>query len=280
MRDPELVAFDHVLVHDGDLALASDERGPLLEHLGLVVVVDAEMEQDVVLVLGQRAHQLLFRRLRTQTRLHQRPERRVVQVVDVAVHLSPSEVVLDALEARVEHHPAVEGGQQREADRREDVAVLLAVRQRHYLSDVLLCAGIQPPVVHVGCGEGGNERRHDLVLSAVEEHGLGPQQERVLVGVAVRQHAVWKEAHRVRSRLVHHLQSERIVRLAEVVALRELVEPAPVETHHHIALRKQRRVALERLHVLVLGVGHSRTVSRYAQQADMHSIETFFSVAI
>ena len=42
--------------------------------------------------------------------LHQRPERRVVEVVDVAVGLAPAEVVADVALGGVEDDAAVEDG--------------------------------------------------------------------------------------------------------------------------------------------------------------------------
>ena len=90
--------------------------------------------------------------------LDQSPERSVVEVVDVAVHLSPRKIGFQVLFRRVEHYSGVKGWDS----------------LRLHLKEVL-----EP--VDKGRGEEGQGTRHNLVFPTVENLCLSPEDERVLV---------------------------------------------------------------------------------------------------
>ena len=70
------------------------------------------------------------------TLLHQGPEGRVVEVVDVAVGLAPAEVVADVALGRVEDDAAVEDGGALEVLVREEVSPPEHVARREVADDV------------------------------------------------------------------------------------------------------------------------------------------------
>ena len=132
-----------VIISTRHLHLLLDDRGPLLKLCRLLVVVDSELrEEDFILVSRQGSLQPLLGRIGCHLALlDEGPEHSVVQVVDVAVRLSPAQVVPHVLDAGVEHGPPVEAGRVEQGLVGEDLG----------------------PVEHVAAGEERHDVSHDLV---------------------------------------------------------------------------------------------------------------------
>ena len=76
-------------------------------HLRLVVIVDSEArEQELILVGTQTTIQNLFRlRCRLASLQNEGPERRVIEIVDVCIGLSPRNVIANVLEWKITQFP-------------------------------------------------------------------------------------------------------------------------------------------------------------------------------
>lgn len=137
-----------------------------------------------------------------EPRLDQAPERRVIEVVDVAVDLPPPEVVLECFERGVLHYSGVEGGQ-------------LLIRHMS-LGEVLR------PVEYIGRRECRHHASLDLVDAAAEELCVFGQGEGVLVRLAVRQEDVGEAVANMQGGLVHEIDRAHVVGFLEAVSCTEL----------------------------------------------------------
>lgn len=178
-----------------------------------VVVVRAEVpEEDLVLVSTIGIFQNVLYFGVGLSALDHAPEGGVIEIVDVAVCLSPLEIVLQRLQVRVANAAPIE---------------YRRLFELHFLEEPL-------PVEHEGCCKAGSDAGSDLIGATIEQLGLQPEPEGILVGLPIRDEDVLVLSYHIFGGCAHELNASQIVGLAEFVPFAELGEPLAVDAHNRV----------------------------------------------
>jgi hypothetical protein len=117
------------------------------------------------------------------------PKHGVVEVVDVAIDLSPPEVILNDLEGWVLDNPGVKGRELGERSCREEMR----------------------PVVDISRCEAGDQGGLDLVDATIEQLGVLCKHERVLIGLSVGHEYLFEARADMQSGFVHQFDRSEVV---------------------------------------------------------------------
>ena len=204
-----------VIIATRHLHLLLDDRGTLLKLRRLLVVVDSELrEEDFIFVSRQGSLQPLLSSIGGHfALLNKGPEHGVVQVIDVAVRLSPAEVVPHVLDAGVEHSPPVKAGRVEQGLVREElrpVKHVAAGEQGHDVGHYL----VPPPAVHPGIWS-----KMSCSRFLFNDKRLIPEDEGVFIALAIAEHNLVELCHNIDSAFVHKIQGCFLIGFGELVSI-------------------------------------------------------------
>ena len=283
--------------------LASINDAAFPKHGRLVVVVDVEACEEY-LVLGVRQRTLrsptsssafasslpppaVITRAYTKSLLglcwrlvadiHQRPEGRIVQVVDMKVDLSPRNVIAQYLDLSSPRQFTPNQATKRPRTLSPHLERWIYNRSsiKHRWIPQLDAWKEAAPVEHERRRKGRHHRRLELAASSLVELGIIPKHEAELVAGTDREHAVGHglkhllgtpvcTMHRAQCSnftlpyagnpmhlLVHQLHSTHVGRLRVLVIVGELTKRSTIDADHNVRRRQQRIVDFKLLHILI-----------------------------